>query len=140
MKLKLTAVLIALLLVPTFGYAKKRTCPPQKPTCGTSAIGDCRNEGCGGDAEMNKRKNIKTAASSAEWYTRSDFVKLIFPEKWKAGSKRMVGIRRIEWWGSEPLPTSGPGAVLRDVVKEMERLNIGFSFHTHPLLHLPPGV
>jgi hypothetical protein len=45
----------------------------------------------------NKRKNLLTAASSPETYTRSDFVTLKFPASWVSGTKR----KWLKSWGEE---------------------------------------
>src|SRR4030095_10106258 len=55
----------------------------------------CPKEGCGGDAELNKRKNLVTAVSNPEKHTRSDFVNLTFPASWASGTKRKL----LKDWG-----------------------------------------
>jgi hypothetical protein len=92
---RLFLILLALLVVvPTVGSAKKKKV---KSTCGANSFGNCPKEGCGGDSELNTKKNrtTKPAASSVETYKRADFVKLKFPKKWTAGTKRAL----LETWG-----------------------------------------
>jgi len=48
--------------------AKKSKCKPTKDTCGANAVGECPKEGCGGDSELNKRKNMVTPAADPEVY------------------------------------------------------------------------
>jgi len=54
-------------------------------------------KGCGGDSELNKKKNRTDmlVASDVETFKRADFVKLKFPAKWKRGTKRTL----LESWG-----------------------------------------
>lgn len=85
---------IIILLTPTVvAQTKKR----KVSTCGATSIGNCPKEGCGGDPEMNKRKNLTTrpSASEVEKYTWLDFTKLTFPEKWKRGTRRNL----LRDWG-----------------------------------------
>ena len=93
LKLTLITLTVISLSFATSTYGKKKK--KKKSTCGAASIEDCQKEGCGGDAELNKRKNLVTAVSSPEKYIRSDFVKLKFPASWTAGSKRTL----LKNWG-----------------------------------------
>lgn len=91
---RLILLLLVVSLALSNGIAKPKK---KKSTCGATSIsaGDCPKEGCGGDGELNKRKNLVTPASSPEDYTRSDLVKLKFPASWSAGNKRTL----LKKWG-----------------------------------------
>lgn len=94
--LKLALVILVVFSVLATGSiaAKKKK---KKSTCGATSItaGNCPKEGCGGDGELNKRKNLLSAASSPDEFTRSDFVKLKFPASWASGTKRTL----LRNWG-----------------------------------------
>ena len=96
LKLALVALTVFSLVFSTTTFAAKKK--KKKSTCGATSAqrdGNCPSEGCGGDPELNKRKNLITPASSPEVYTRSDFVKLKFPASWSSGSKRKL----LRDWG-----------------------------------------
>jgi len=96
LRLTLVALTFFALVISTSTFAKKPK--KKKSTCGATSSqrdGDCLNVGCGGDRELNKRKNLLTAASSPETYTRSEFVILKFPASWESGTKRKL----LKDWG-----------------------------------------
>ncbi len=68
----------------------------RNPRAATS-FENCPAKGCGGDSELNKKKNRTDmlVASDVETFKRADFVKLKFPAKWKRGTKRTL----LESWG-----------------------------------------
>lgn len=92
----MTRVVCFFLLVVTPNvYAQTKT--RVVSTCGASGIANCAKEGCGGDPEMNKRKNLTTrpSGSEIETYRWIDFTKLRFPAKWKRGTNRKL----LRDWG-----------------------------------------
>jgi len=93
--LKLITLVLALsfVVIPT-SFAKKA-----KSTCAATGFGDCPVKGCGGDPELNKKKNSTTtpAAADVEKFKRADFVKLKFPASWTSGTKRTL----LESWGED---------------------------------------
>src|SRR6476619_5740098 len=95
-KLALVPLAVFSFIFSTATFAKRPK--KQKSTCGATASqrdGDCPNIGCGGDPELNKRKNLITAASNPETYTRKNFVALKFPAFWASGTKRKL----LKNWG-----------------------------------------
>ncbi len=91
---KLILTLLAFSILVPVSYSKpKKT----KPKCGATGFADCPSTGCGGDAELNKKKNktTKPAAADVETYKRADFVKLKFPASWSSGTKRTL----LAQWG-----------------------------------------
>jgi hypothetical protein len=91
-KLGLLSLALLSLLIPGATYAKKN-----KSKCGATGFGDCPVKGCGGDPELNKKKNSTStpAAADVQKFTRSDFVKLKFPASWASGTPRTL----LESWG-----------------------------------------
>ena len=96
---KIFFIAICIVLAAATAYAKAPQCKSKKPksTCKATSIDGCPNEGCGGDAKLNVRKNITTPPASADvqHFTRGDFVKLKFPAKWAAGTVRTL----LKTWG-----------------------------------------
>lgn len=96
LKIALVALAIFLLVFNSATLAAKKK--KKKNTCGATSSqkdGDCPVQGCGGDPLLNRRKNLVTAASNPETYTRTDFVKLKFPKSWVPGTKRTL----LKDWG-----------------------------------------
>lgn len=93
--LKLIILVLALccVVIPT-SFAKKA-----KSTCGATVFGDCPIKGCGGDPELNKKKNSTATptASDVEKFKRADFVKLKFPASWTSGTMRAL----LKSWGED---------------------------------------
>ena len=90
--MKIVVVLLTLLcVIPVLAQKKP------KPTCNATRVGNCPKEGCGGDPEMNKRKNVTTRPSSGhvQVYKRADFTSLTFPATWKRGTPR----GKLKEWG-----------------------------------------
>jgi len=77
-KLILTILASSILVSVTYSKPKKT-----KPKCGATGFGDCSAKRCGGDGELNKKKNktTKPAAADVEVYKRADFVKLKIPRE-----------------------------------------------------------
>jgi hypothetical protein len=90
---RLIPLFLVLSLVPTTVAKPKK----QKSTCGATSIAaaNCPKEGCGGDAELNRRKNLVTAVTTPTEFRRQDFVTLTFPAKWQSGQNRTL----LKDWG-----------------------------------------
>lgn len=96
--LKVALILLAFFSLAVVGSTFAAKTKKPKPTCGATSSqreGDCPDQGCGGDALLNRRKNLVTKASSPETFTRTDFVKLKFPESWHSGTSRTL----LKKWG-----------------------------------------
>jgi hypothetical protein len=94
----LKLALIALFTVSVVFVDSSLAAKKKKNTCGATSSqkdGDCPVQGCGGDSLLNRKKNLVTPASGPETYTRTDFVKLKFPESWVSGTSRAL----LKKWG-----------------------------------------
>lgn len=73
-------VLIAATPAQQHSHAKTGPC--------VSTIGQCPAEGCGGDAELNKLKNVEDAADNPQGMAIDDIVAIKQPKKWTSGQNR----------------------------------------------------
>lgn len=87
------AILLSLIVPSPAAAAKKKA----KSTCGAKDFAGCPLKGCGGDPELNRKKNRRTrpAVSGAESVTLSDIANFTFPKEWAVGTKRAL----LEEWG-----------------------------------------
>jgi hypothetical protein len=88
-----------LILLSALAFTSVADAQPKKPkpTCGATSFADCPAKGCGGDPELNRKKNTKAKPSAQEvdeWELK-DIVGLTFPQEWKSGTKRGL----LEKWG-----------------------------------------
>lgn len=85
LRLTLFTLIVSCLVFPEVGFAKK-----PKSTCGASSWKTCPVQGCGGDPNLNRRKNrtTKPAASSVEERTLAQIIAMDAPDKWKSGDPR----------------------------------------------------
>ena len=95
LKLILLTVSVLCLLFPAQAQTKKKK--KIKSTCGATGFANCPAKGCGGDPELNRKKNTesKPAAQDAEDWTLKDVAALTFPKEWASGTKRAL----LESWG-----------------------------------------
>jgi len=65
--------------------------------CGVTSIGACPIEGCGGDANLNRRKNVTAIPdpSIVEDFTFNKMLYLLFPAAWTRGAERSL----LTGWG-----------------------------------------
>lgn len=87
------------LFLPLPAAAQVAVCKDDNPTrncCGVTTLAGCPVEGCGGDPELNRKKNrtdLPTVAGVALTFTQLTAFK--YPKKWSAGTKRTL----LESWG-----------------------------------------
>ena len=86
LKLTFYVLIVSCLIFPEAGFGQKKP----KPKCGASSWKTCPVQGCGGDPNLNRKKNktTKPAASSVEERTLARIIAMDAPDKWKAGSPR----------------------------------------------------
>ena len=93
-----------LLLLAVFGIAAvcvdAQVCGfPDKPwkCCDATTAAECPVQGCGGDPELNKKKNLTAIPDPAtvEDWQFNDMLDVIFPESWSSGMDRDL----LEGWG-----------------------------------------
>jgi hypothetical protein len=60
--------------------------------CGITSIDQCPIEGCGGDSNLNRRKNVTAipATSIVDDFTFNEMLYLLFPESWTRGAERSL--------------------------------------------------
>jgi hypothetical protein len=92
---RLIVLILALLIIfPSVSSAKKKQANAKR---GATSFANCPNEGCGGEVELNKKKDktSKSASADVQTFTRSDFVRFKFPASWTSGTKRKL----LDTWG-----------------------------------------
>ena len=96
-KVILLTVSLLCLLFPDAGHAQTKKKKKVKSTCGATGFANCPAKGCGGDPELNQKKNTESqpAAQDTEDLTLSDIADFTFPKEWKSGTKRTL----LESWG-----------------------------------------
>lgn len=99
------------LILSTCIYANAQ-CYSSDPTkcCGVTSLGQCPIQGCGGDSNLNRRKNITDFPGTAiiEDIQFNDMLYLLYPESWTRGAERSL------------LTTWGEGRVVRLKVRIQE--------------------
>lgn len=95
----ITFVLFILFVCPVILTAQdKPVCAHEKgKCCEATSFENCPAQGCGGDPELNKKKNtlkIPTSQEIQDWKI-SNILGMTFPALWKSGTKRT----KLEEWG-----------------------------------------
>jgi hypothetical protein len=93
-KIIFLSLVVSSILFTETGYTQTKK---PKSTCGATGFADCPLKGCGGDSQLNRKKNRRTkpaAADVVEW-TLTDVVALKFPKEWTSGTQRTL----LESWG-----------------------------------------
>ncbi len=85
---------------PAYLYAQATVCADsnsQRNCCGATTIAECPLIGCGGDAELNTKKNNTSLPAEAdiEASTIRKFANFLFPASWVSGTQRTL----LESWG-----------------------------------------
>lgn len=100
MLLRICLILVVCLIGQTAFRAQAPVCADsnsQRNCCGVTRVEDCPEQGCGGDPELNRRKNrtSKPAAADVESKTLLEIANFTSPASWSSGTSRTL----LETWG-----------------------------------------
>jgi hypothetical protein len=98
---------------------------------------DCPKEECGGDPELNKRKNLVTAVTVPTEYKRHDFVVLKFPAQWSSGQKRTPLLK--DWGEGRPVAYEAYLLKVKHYKDGMEACNCNLKLDENNDFHLVTG-